>query len=202
MSNTDITFICESKLIHITKSNKCESIYSLDFEDCYTFVFCPVCDNYITCDFTDHVPDWFIKQFNIKEGDKFYVEEDEYEYPESGLCTLGYKHKFMLKSLTDVETCNEPYTIEYISHLIIPHSSEITKLIIEQAMLILWYETELSDIFDMDVTLPDIKFYLYSIVSWDVPFKCEFFDRFSKKTCCDVSFKIVSFINWFDDILV
>lgn len=171
-----------------------QSYYDGDY-DLYTQGYCPVCDKIIVCDFNKGAPNWIFNN-ELPTTGTFEVDIDPYSLVECPVNCLYYRHRFIV-SYTGTGIKRDEYkTIYHVFNQIVPFRSSVTELLLEQAVLLRWYEQEFSNIVGTNISFPDVSDYLKKILSWDNSWKCEFFYQFAKKTCGDVSKNILSFIDW------
>lgn len=164
-------------------------------ENLHTWVYCPVCSELLYCDFNKGAPHWIFTSDYPGTG-TFEVDVVEDLYWGSSVNCIFYRHRFII-NYVGVRVNHKDFTVTTNTfNQIVPFQSSITELLIEQAILLKWYERELFYISNMVVTFPDVMVYLKKILSWDSPWKCEFFAKFEKKLCRDVTYCIMSFIDW------
>lgn len=169
-------------------------------DDLYTWGYCPVCDELIVCDFNKGAPSWVFGRGEPTTG-SFEVDivvDPWYGCPEN---CIFYRHHFKV-TYTGINTGTRDFTsIRHVFNQIIPFKSSVTGLLLEQAALLKWYEKEISDLADSNITFPNEMRCFKKILSWDNPMKCELFDRFASKTCKDIAICIVSFHDWLIDLV-
>ena len=172
--------------------NDSQSYWDCD-ENLYTWGYCPLCNELLICDFTGYAPDWI---FNGKPDtgtfEVLVVPDSYYNCPQK---CFFYRHRFIV-SYTGFDTHTTDYVaINFKLNLVVPFHSSDTKKILEQFT---------SIISPQNVTVlhgpikPNQKtiHYFKQLLSWDNPMKCEFFARFSSKTCKDIALCIASYIDW------
>lgn len=163
-------------------------------DDLFTWVFCPVCDMLLRCKFSKDAPDWiFIGNpgtgtFEVKADTDPYWASPEH-------CTF-YSHKFIVSYVGQPVNHNDFTVVKQTFNQIVPFQSSVTELLVEQAILLKWYERELSYISNTIVTFPGVTTYLKKMLSWDSPWKCELFANFEKRLCKDIARYITDYIDW------
>lgn len=162
-----------------------------DFYDC-----CPICLKNFVCKFNDYILNWTGFNGYINKNYELDIDMDNDSPNEcQELCTF-YKHRIIINYINKYEP-NEIYNnVTFNIYQVVPYNSEVTELILEQSIILRWYEKQISKLFGFSIVFPDIDHYFRNILSWDNPWKCEFFDKFTKKTCKDVSRNIIRYINW------
>ena len=160
------------------------------FENLYTWGYCPVCNDLIICDFIGSIPSWILSDEYPIEG-HFMVEVTDDPYYGCHVNCIFYKHIFMVTYKGISSPSCDFKDIEMQFNQIIPYKSSITDLIINQTILVKEYENNLP--YNIDFT--NIYNWLKKILSWDNPQKCELVNYLFKKTCKDIAFNIIKFIE-------
>ncbi len=171
--------------------------YGFD-EDLYTYGHCPMCGDYITCDYVVN-PKWLFQKTIPRKGTYEVLSIED----EGNSCV--YPHHFIATyevKTTDTEniiSTNRPFKslLVTLNQIIPERTSSITKLILEKYLLVLWYEQEISNLLDENVTYPEEKYQLLYNLSWNNTLKCQIFSKFSTITGKDIAHMICKFIDWF-----
>lgn len=158
-----------------------------EMNKCGIWGFCPVCNELISC-----MPE---KIINMEKNGTFLADvfQKSQWIPSPKKC-IFYDHKFIVSyNLCDSIDEYDFSVLNCVFNLIIPHKSNVTELIINEAKLLKQYEKNVSNLMKYNVNM-DYS-YLKNILSWDNPWRCELVHIFEKITCKDISLVILRYIE-------
>lgn len=147
---------------------------------------CPLCKKAVLCDIYINKD----QDDNILTGNYMSIIDDTCIY---------YNHMFIITLINTNTYVADYYYIDAYFNLVIPYISPLTSVIISHTKLLTWYERRLSNIYEEDIILYDIRKYLKNAASWDNINKAKICLLLSEILSLDVSIKIISYLDWLID---